>query len=155
MQENYQIDRTDRQILSLLLQDGRIPYLDIARQIKVSGGTVHQRVERLKKLGIIQGHQVLLDWQKLGMDVSAFLAVHLKESGEIEQVVQKMKQIPEIVEAYYTTGDFALLVKVKTSSIKEFHLLLSQKLQKIQGVRSTESFVVLDRPIMRSAEIKS
>ena len=153
MQENYQIDRTDRQILELLQEDGRMPFLDIARKIKVSGGTVHQRVDKLKKLGIIKGHRIVIDWQKMGLDVSAFLAVHLKESGKLESVVEKMKQLPEIVEVHYTTGDFALLVKVTTSSIKAFHELLAQKLQKIPGISSTESFVVLDSPIQREVKL--
>ena len=149
MDDNYQIDKTDRQILALLQQDARMAYLDIARKILVSGGTVHQRVDKLKKLGIIKGSKINLDYRKLGHDVTVFLGVHLTSTKDLSPVIEKMRTFNEVIEVHYTTGDFALLIKVRTKSISDFHQFLTQKLQGLEGIRATESFVILDSPIDR------
>lgn len=147
MAENYQIDDVDRKILTYLQEDARMPYLDIARKLVVSGGTIHQRVDRLKKLGIIKGSRIILDPQKLGHGVSVFLGVHLISGKSLSDVIEKMRKIKEIQEVHYTTGDYALLIKVTTKSIQHFHEFLVNKLQAMEEIRATESFVILDSPI--------
>lgn len=149
MTENYQIDRLDRQILNILVADAKTPFIEIARNLVVSGGTIHQRVEKLKALGIITGSQFKVDYSKLGYDVTVFLSIHLKSSKNSTQVIEKMKAMPEVVEVYYTTGSFAFLVKVRTKTIKDFHSFLANKLQIIDSIQSTESYISLDQPINR------
>jgi Lrp/AsnC family transcriptional regulator for asnA, asnC and gidA len=153
MQENYQIDNVDRDILGYLMQDARMPYLEIARKLIVSGGTIHQRMEKLKDAGIVEGTTLRLNLQKLGYDVTVFLGVHLKSTKGLQTVIDKLKQFDEVVEAYYTTGNFGLLVKVNTKSISDFHMFLSTKLQTIDDVQSTESFISLDQPIKKDISI--
>lgn len=150
MAENYQIDETDRKILSYLQEDARMPYLDIARKLIVSGGTIHQRVDKLKKMGIIKGSKIEIDYQKLGHDVTVFLGVHLTSSRNLTEVIDKLRTFDEVTEVHYTTGDYALLVKVSTKSIQDFHQFLIDKLQTLESIRATESFVVLDSPIDRN-----
>ena len=65
MGENYQIDTVDRQILNELLIDARVPYLEIARKLIVSGGTIHQRIDKLKKMGVLEGSKAVLNLSKL------------------------------------------------------------------------------------------
>ena len=67
MDEKYQIDSVDRQILNFLMTDARTPYLEIARKLIVSGGTIHQRVERMKTVGIITGSSLNLSYKNLGL----------------------------------------------------------------------------------------
>lgn len=147
MDEKYQIDTVDRNILNILLQDARTPYLEIARKLIVSGGTIHQRIEKLKEAGIIEGSQINLNLKKLGYDVTVFIGVHLKSSKEITGVIKKLKAMPEVLEAHYTTGHYALLIKICTKSTSDFHRFLVEKLQPIDQVQSTESFLSLDQPI--------
>ena len=147
MNENYQIDDVDRKILTYLQEDARMPYLDIARKLVVSGGTIHQRVDRLKKIGIIKGSRVILDPTKLGHDVSVFLGVHLISGKNLNEVIEKMRKLKEIQEVHYTTGDYGLLIKVTTKSIQHFHEFLVNELQAMEEIRATESFVILDSPI--------
>jgi Lrp/AsnC family transcriptional regulator for asnA, asnC and gidA len=154
MTENYEIDDLDKQILELLQRDARMPFSEIARKLIVSGGTIHQRVDRLKESGIIKGSRIVIDHQLLGMDVTVLLGVHLKSSKDSDKVIKKLKQFPEVIEAYYTTGNFALMVKVVSSSIKDFHSFLSHKFQGISEIQSTESFVCLDTPISRDIQVK-
>ena len=115
----------------------------------VSGGTIHQRVDKLKQLGVITGSQFTVNYQKLGYDVTVFLSIHLKSSKDSASVIEMMKQMPQIVEVYYTTGNFAFLVKVRTKSIEDFHLFLANELQSIDSIQSTESYISLAQPINR------
>jgi len=71
----------------------------------------------------------------------------------MDKVIKKLKLMPEVVEAHFTTGGFALLIKVHTKSISDFHHFLSQKLQSIEAVQSTESFISLDAPIMKDISL--
>lgn len=147
MDNKYQIDNTDRQILTFLLEDARIPYLEIARKLIVSGGMVHQRIEKMKDAGIIEGSQVKLNLKNLGYDVTVFLGVHLKSSKKLPEVIKKLRNYPEVHEAHYTTGTYALLLKISTKNISDFHKFLIEKLQSIDEVQSTESFISMDQPI--------
>lgn len=147
MSEKYQIDSVDREILTYLLNDARMPYLEIARKLIVSGGTIHQRVEKMKDAGIIEGSQIKLNLKNLGHDVTVFLGVHLKSSRDLAKVILKLKSFPEILEAHYTTGNYALLLKVSTKNISDFHRFLIDKLQPIDEVQATESFISLDQLI--------
>jgi Lrp/AsnC family transcriptional regulator for asnA, asnC and gidA len=149
MQEKYQIDSVDRQILTILMQDARTPYLEIARKLIVSGGTIHQRIEKMKEAGILEGSTLKLNLKNLGYDVTVFLGVHLNSSKNLNKVIKKLKTYPEVLEAHYTTGNYALLLKVCTKSINDFHKFLIEKLQTIEEVQSTESFISMDQPISK------
>lgn len=149
MSENYQIDTVDRQILGFLLEDARMPYLEIARKLIVSGGTIHQRIEKLKKMGVIEGSTVQLNLQKLGYDVTVFLGIHLTSAKDLKSVIRELEKMPEVAEAHYTTGNYALLIKLHTKSIRDFHSFLAERLQSIDAIQSTESFISLDQPIKR------
>jgi len=153
MSENYQIDSVDRQILSHLLEDARIPYLEIARKLIVSGGTIHQRIDKLKKMGVLAGSKAVIDLSKLGFDVTVILGIHLKSSRDLNHVISELEKLPEIVEAHYTTGNYALLLKLHTKNIQDFHFFLSNKLQAIDAIQSTESFISLSQPINRDVQI--
>jgi Lrp/AsnC family transcriptional regulator for asnA, asnC and gidA len=154
MQENYQIDDVDKAILTHLLNDARIPYLEIARKLIVSGGTIHQRIDKLKKLGIIEGSKVRINLQKLGYDVTVFLGIHLKSTKDLSNVIETLNTFPEVVEAYYTTGNYALLVKIHTKSIADFHNFLANKLQSMDAIQATESFISLNQPINRDISLE-
>lgn len=152
MDSKYEIDTLDRQILTILMNDARTPFIEIARKLVVSGGTIHQRFDKLKEAGIIEGSALKLNLKNLGLDVTVFLGIHLKSSNDLNSVIKKMTKLPEIVEAHYTTGNYALLIKIHTKSISDFHYFLSQKLQGMDEVQSTESFISLDAPIMRDVD---
>lgn len=155
MPEKYEIDSTDRKILTLLMEDARMPFLEIARKLIVSGGTIHQRIEKMKDAGIIEGSQIKLNLKALGFDVVVFLGIHLKSTKNLNQVLNKLESFPEVTEAYFTTGNYALLVKVNTKTIADFHNFLVRKVQSIEAVQSTESFISLDQPIKKEISLES
>ena len=153
MSENYQIDSVDRKILAFLKEDARMPYTEIAKKLIVSGGTIHQRVNKMTEAGIIKGSKVVIDYKELGFDVTTLLGIHLKSAKDQNSVVAQLETFNEVTEVYYTTGTYALIVKVQTKTIKHFHEFLITKLQAIKEVQSTESFICLDQPIHRDIEI--
>ena len=152
MNKNYEIDNVDKQILTYLIADARLPYIEIARKLIVSGGTVHQRIDKMKEAGIIEGSKLRLNLKNLGYDVNVFIGVHLMSSKNMPHVIEILNQYPEVIEAHFTTGNFALLLKVCTKTITDFHKFLVEKLQSIDEVQSTESFVSMDQPIKKEIE---
>ncbi len=153
MHPNYQIDNLDKKILSMLDHDGRLPYTDIAKKLLVSPGTIHQRINKMTELGIIKGTKIILDYKKLGYDVTSLLGIYLKSAKDLNKVIEKLKTMKEVVDVYYTTGSYALIIKIHHKSIKDFHQFLVEKLQSIPEIQSTESFICLDQPIERTLHV--
>ncbi len=153
MEEKYQIDNLDRKILSMLQENGRLPYTDIAKKLTVSPGTIHQRINKLENIGIIKGTRIILDYQKLGYDVTTLLGIYLKSAKDLGKVLEKLKAMKEVVDVYYTTGSYALIIKIHHKTIKDYHQFLVEKLQSIAEIQSTESFICLDQPIERCLHV--
>ena len=153
MPKLHDIDEVDRQILSILMMDAKTPFTDIAKNIHVSGGTVHVRMRKMEQLGIVTGASLTIDYTKLGYDISAFLGIYLDKSSLYDEVADELKKIPEIVEAHYTTGLYSIFAKIicrDTSHLKE---VLHDKIQKIGGIQRTETFITLQESINRPIKI--
>ena len=147
------IDKIDREILARLLQDSRVSFQEIARDLIISGGTVHVRVNKMKEAGIIKGSKIMLDFERLGLKVCAFIGVNLANARDLKSALEKLKKMPEIVDVHYTTGQYRLFVKVVTESTQKLHLFLIEKLQAIPEIQSTETFISLDNPLNRDVQI--
>lgn len=152
-EEYYPIDKVDREILSRLLADSRRSYQEIARELIVSGGTIHVRTNKLKEAGIIKGSRIVVDYNKLGLSVTAFVGVNLSSAKDYQSVLPKLKKLKEVTEVHYTTGQYSLFVKVITKSTRELHLFLIERLQAIKEIQSTETLISLDNPIMRDPSL--
>jgi Lrp/AsnC family transcriptional regulator for asnA, asnC and gidA len=153
MASQYEVDSTDLKILKMLRANARTPFLEMARKLNVSGGTIHQRVEKLKEAKVITGSQITIDYKRLGKGVTILLGVHLKNAKDINTVIKKLDKLDEVVEAHYTTGNFALIVKVLVDDIDHFHHFLVGKLQSISEVQSTESFICLKQVIEKDVSL--
>lgn len=149
MPEIFQIDKTDLQILTLLTQNAMMPYTEIARKIYVSGGTVHVRMNKLREMGIVKGSQLQIDYAKLGYDVKAFLGVYLEKNSLYDKVAEQLKKIPEIIELNYTTGNYSMFVKIICRDTQHLRQVLHDKIQKIDGIERTETFISLEESISR------
>lgn len=145
----YPIDKVDREILSRLLQDSRRSYQDIARELIVSGGTIHVRTNKMKEAGVIKGSRIVVDFTRLGLEVTAFVGINLGSARDYQTLLPKLKKLPEVTEVHYTTGQYSLFVKVVTKSTRDLHLFLIEKLQSIKEIQSTETLISLDNPIDR------
>ena len=149
MTENPEIDQLDRQILSKLIEDGKMPHTDIAKQLYVSSGTIHVRMKKMEQMGIVLGSSLTVDYQKLGYDITAFLGVYLDKSSLYDEVAERLKQIPEIIEANYTTGLYCIFARIVCKDTNHLRVVLHDKIQKIPGIQRTETFISLEQSINR------
>ena len=126
------IDKLDRQILSVLMKDAKTPYTDIAKQLYVSGGTIHVRMKKLEQLGIVKAASLEIDHAKLGYDISAFLGIYLDKSSLYDDVAGALISIPEVVSAHYTTGQYSIFAKIVCRDTNHLRDVLHDKIQILQ-----------------------
>ncbi|WP_296621473.1 Lrp/AsnC ligand binding domain-containing protein [Marivirga sp.] len=151
--ENYQLDNTDLAILNILMQDARRPFTEVAEEVFVSPGTVHVRMRKMEKLGLIKNSQLQVDLSKLGLDVTAFLGVYLQKSSLYDDVVAALKAIPEIVDCHYTTGAYSMFVKIVCRDTNHLKNILHDFIQPIEGIERTETFISLEESINRQVQL--
>ena len=147
------IDKLDRQILSLLMQDATMAYTEVAKKLFVSGGTVHVRMNKMKDMGIVKGANLVIDEEKLGYDIAAFLGIYLDKSSLYDNVAEELSKISEITAAYYTTGNYSIFAKVVCRDTNHLRDILHDKIQPIKGIQRTETFISLEKSIDRSLNV--
>ncbi len=145
----YHLDQIDQKILSFLIKNARMPFLEIARECKVSGAAIHQRVRRLEANGIITGSRLLVKPQALGLNVCAFISVSLSESNKYPEVIDALRTISEVVECHFVTGKYTLLLKAYCFDHDHLMEILVNTIQKIPYVQSTDTQISLDQAIER------
>ncbi|MCC9166507.1 Lrp/AsnC ligand binding domain-containing protein [Pontibacter harenae] len=151
---NYEIDKLDKEILKLLMEDVTRAYTDIAKELNVSGGTIHVRMKKLTEMGVVKGAQLLVNPSAVGFDVCAFIGVYLEKGSEYKDTVTQMQKIPEIVELHYTTGSYSMFVKLVCRDTKHLRQVLNEKIQEIEGVQRTETLISLEESISRQITIE-
>lgn len=152
--QSYHIDPIDQKILSFLVKNARMPFLEIARECNVSGAAIHQRVKRLENNGIITGSRLLVKPQAIGLNVCAFISISLSEANKYPEVIESFKKISEVVECHFVTGKYALLLKVFCFDHDHLMEILVNTIQKIPYVQSTETMISLDQAIERQVWVK-
>lgn len=153
MPKNYEIDDVDLKILSHLMLDAKTPYTEIAKKVYVSGGTVHVRMKKMEELGVVKGTTLQLDYSKLGFDVTCFLGIYLQKSSLYDTVVDKLRGIPEIVKIHYTTGNYNIFIKIHCRDTNHLREVLHDKIQKVDGIDRTETFISLDESMSRPIQL--
>lgn len=146
------IDKLDKQILSILMRNAKKAYTDIAKQLYVSGGTIHVRMKKLEDAGIVKGYNLVVDHSKLGYDICAFLGIYLDKSSLYEDVAKELETISEIVSAHYTTGLYNIFAKVVCRDTNHLRDIL-HRIQEVQGIQRTETFISLEESINRPIAI--
>jgi len=149
MEKNPEIDTIDLKILTLLMEDANMPYTEIGKRIQVSGGTVHVRMKKMEQFGIVKGSQLVIDYSKLGWDISAFLGIYLDKSSLYDEVATQLLDIPEVVNINYTTGNYSIFAKIICRDTQHLREVLHDKIQKVQGIQRTETFISLEERINR------
>lgn len=151
--DNYEIDNVDLQILELLLKNAKKPYTEVAKQVYVSGGTVHVRMRKLEEAGIVQGTTLQIDYAKLGYDITAFIGIFLSKSELYDDVIEQLKQIPEITSVHYTTGNYSMFAKMHCKDTKHLKNVLHDKIQKVEGITRTDTMISLEESINREPKL--
>lgn len=153
MPANAEIDKLDLRILSMLMDDAQKPYTEIAKKLVVSGGTVHVRMKKLISLGIVKGSHLEIDASKLGYDICAFVGMFLEKGSMYNKIVKQLEVIPEITEIHYTTGRYGIFIKINSQNTRELRAVLNDKIQPIEGIQRTETFISLEESMKRPIQI--
>lgn len=153
MAANYDIDKLDLQILSMLMTDAQVPYTEIAKRLEVSGGTVHVRMKKLLGLGVVKGSHLEIDASRLGYDICAFVGMFLEKGSLYNRIVKQLEAIPEITEIHYTTGRYGIFLKIISRNTRELRSILNDKVQPIEGIQRTETFISLEESMKRPISI--
>lgn len=147
------IDGIDKIIIKRLVKDARTPVLSIAREVGISGAAIHQRLRKLEKSELIDGYRMVINPKSLGYSTSAFIGIFLESASFYSSAIKRLKEIPEVVESHYTTGNYAIFIKVICKNNENLMHLLNKDIQNIKGVSRTETFISLDQQIDRQISI--
>ncbi len=149
-----QLDALDTKILQMLANNARRPFLEIARECNVSGAAIHQRVQKLTAMGVIKGSELLIEPSSVGYETCAFIGFFLKDPSQFSQVVESLKQIPEVVECHFTTGQYDMFIKLHARNNDHLLQIIHGKLQHL-GLARTESLISFKEVFKRQLPISN
>ena len=147
------LDGIDKQILRMLMSNSRRPILEIAKNIGISGAAIHQRLRKLENQNLILGSSIKINYKVLGFTTMAYVGIFLDRATNNLSVVNQLKEIPEILECHYTTGDWSVLTKLLCKDNEDLMEILTKKIQTIKGVSRTETYISLEQQIDRQISI--
>jgi Lrp/AsnC family transcriptional regulator for asnA, asnC and gidA len=146
------IDQTDKKILNILSKDAKASLKQLGNKCNMSPTAVHLRLKKLEDQKIITGSKSLIDSYQLGYQTQSFIGIYFNKANIYRTVSKSLLEINEVVECNYTTGNFSLLVKVVCRDNKHLTEVLSNKIQTIDGVARTETFICLEQTFVREIE---
>jgi len=144
------LDDTDRKILSLLAQDSSQSYTELSEILHLSAPAVHERVKRLKRDGVIKATVAKIDGCKVGRTLLTFVLVNAKNVVATKRLLA-LSDLPEIEEIHTVAGDSGVMLKVRARDTEGLEELLG-KVQDIEGVESTRSYIVLSTFVERGPD---
>lgn len=146
MAETVDLDDFDRKIIAVLRTDGRITVTDLAARIGLSKTPCQVRLRRLLDAGVIRGFTALVDPARMGLDHVAFAEVKLSDTREkaLTEFNAAVQRIPEVEECHMIASSFDYLLKVRTSDIRRYRMVLGEKISSLPHVASTSTFVAME-----------
>ncbi len=140
------LDPTDRRILALLQEDGRLPAVELAERIGLSPTSTGERLRRLQKDGVIAGFRARLDPRRLGLELLVFVEVSLDKTTPdvFERFAAAVRRAPEVLECHMVAGGFDYLVKTRVADMAAYRRFLGETLLALPGVRETRTYAVME-----------
>ena len=149
LKKKISIDNTDRQILNILSSQSSTTYAEVAKRIYVSPGTVHVRMKRLLRLGLIQNSSLNLNYPKIGYDICVFVGILIEKTTLLPAVMNELDKINEVVNAHHTAGIYSIFAKIICRDTEHLRQVLQQKIQNISGIQRIETLMSLQETINR------
>ena len=139
------IDNIDRKILRMLQENSKITNSYLSKQIGLSPAPTLERVRKLEKKGIISGYHAQLNLSKIGLGVSTFVLVSLKEHNKknINIFLDKINKVNNVIECHHITGTDDFILKVVSENIASYQKLMLDKISEIESTDSLQSMVIL------------
>ena len=137
-----ELDDIDLRILTLIQEDCRTPLVRLGEAAGLSAPAVLERIKKLEAAGVITGYRAILDARRVGLDITAFIGVIIGNPNVIGRFEGQLAALDDVLECHHVTGEYTLLLKVKTSNTSSLEKLISQ-IRSLDGVARTETMVVL------------
>lgn len=153
MQAPVTMDALDTEILRRLTLDARRSFLEIGRELKVSGATIHDRVSKLREKGILEGFHARVNQKKLGRPIVAFVGLVTSQKKDLLKLMERLVTVSEVEEAHTVTGKYDFLLKLRASDNEQLQQLLLDKIGTIPGVVRHETMMALSTILERNGEI--
>lgn len=147
------MDSIDCSIINFLRKNAKIPIAELSEQIGISGAAIHKRIKKLENKKIFTGSQINVDPKKVGFTTLAFIGIYLEKAVDVNFAIKELNTIEEITECHYTTGDWSILIKIYCKDNEHLMKLLNKRIQAINGVSRTETFISLDQQISRQIKV--
>ncbi|MEM7655166.1 MAG: Lrp/AsnC family transcriptional regulator [Bacteroidota bacterium] len=144
-----QLDHLDREMLEVLSQQARIPFTQLADRLKISNSLVHQRVNKLKDMGVLGEAGFHLSPRKLGYATSAYVLIMLQSGHFRLPMVESLQAIPEVVEVANIAGRYDLMAKVYTRDNRHLRDILYEQIQELPGVEGTNTIIAFETAFQR------
>jgi Lrp/AsnC family leucine-responsive transcriptional regulator len=147
------LDPVDYKILKILQREGRITNFDLAKKIGLTPAPTLMRVKKLEEAGYIKNFVALLDAEKLGLPVLAFVHVILEAHNRKTAIdfMRAMQKYPEVLECHHIAGDEDFLLKVIAASPGEYENFVLEKLTKVGGIEKVKTTFVLSSSKLETA----
>jgi Lrp/AsnC family transcriptional regulator for asnA, asnC and gidA len=137
------IDKVDCEIILQLIDNARKPFTEIAKDLLVSTGTVHQRVKKLERAGVINGYSLSINYQKFGYSLTVYVGVFVQTGYSALKVVDKLHAIPEVTVADLAAGVYSLFCKLRCRDTLHAKDVIFA-MQAVEGVKGTETMIMLE-----------
>ena len=142
MRVHKDLDDLDMKILSILMQDARKSVREIARELGVSPATVHNRLKRLQQMGVLKGFMPIVDFSKLGYQVTAVIMVSV-EGHRLREFENEMRQIKNVIAIYDITGEFDVLLIAKFRDVQALDFFVKDLLER-EGIKKTVTHIAFN-----------
>ena len=147
------LDAIDRKILRFLIRNARMPFLEIARECGISGAAIHQRIRKLDESGVILGSRLIVNPKMLGFDVCAYIGIRLNDPQLPSQTMDRLKEVPEIVECHFITGAYNILAKLYCLDNEHLMRTIFDGILSIPGVATTQTYISLQEAFQRQVNV--
>ena len=139
------MDRIDQKLIAELTRDARMSIAELARRVGLSKTPVQQRLKRLQSSGVIRGYRAVLDFEQMGLDHVAFVEVTLSDTREraLAAFNEAVSAVPEVEDCHMIAGAFDYLLKVRTTDINRYRLVLGEKISSLPHVAQTSTHVAM------------
>ena len=134
------VDNLDLQILSELSNDASISVPRLSKKINVNSSVIYSRIKRLVKRKLIERFTIVVNDAELGYEVKALTGINM-DSKKRDHVIEELFKIDGVREIAEVTGRFDILVTMYSKSLENMHKMVSEKIGRIDGIQSSESFI--------------
>lgn len=142
---DFQVDKTDMDILKILQQNGRATVKEISQKVHLSTTPVHERIKRLEQTGVIKQYAALLDHSKVNKGLMVICYVSLKEHNRNAgtKFIRAINELPEVIECYNISGEYDFMLKVVEANMDSYYDFHVNRLSQIENMGNVQSVFVM------------